>query len=150
MIGHWWQRGASFIILYYLIVQRTFFSVFIVSGNKTQVHSKIKWFMDVAGCRVGEKQMPSPWKSNKHLFWISRGGGGWYRKPLTGWSCIKQTLPPPIFTSTDLLINLSLSSISFLHRGAVIGFVLRRPTVFRVSPLARPSRWQTPCCQLSV
>ncbi len=71
-------------------------------------------------------KMPSAWKSNKHPLWISEWGGGMYRKPFTGWSCIKQTSPPQIFMGRDLLINLSLSSISLfcIHQdlGAVIGY----------------------------
>lgn len=71
-------------------------------------------------------KMPSAWKSNKHPLWIGEWGGGMYRKPFTGWSCIKQTSPPQIFMGRDLLINLSLSSISLfcIHQelGAVIGY----------------------------
>ena len=70
-------------------------------------------------------KMPSAWKSNKHPPWIGEWGSGMYRKPFTGWSCIKQTSPPQIFMGRDLLINLSLSSISLfcIHQelGAVIG-----------------------------
>lgn len=72
------------------------------------------------------KKMPSARKSNKHPFWISVWGGGMYRKPFTGWSCIKQTSPPQIFMGRDLLINLSLSSIFLfcIHQelGSVIGY----------------------------
>lgn len=71
-------------------------------------------------------KMPSAWKSNKHPLWISEWGGGMYRKPFTGWSCIKQTSSPQIFMGRDLLINLSLSSISLfcIHQEleAVIGY----------------------------
>lgn len=70
-------------------------------------------------------KMPSAWKSNKHPLWIGVWGSGMYRKPFTGWSCIKQTSPPQIFMGRDLLINLSLSSISVFcihqEQGAVIG-----------------------------
>lgn len=71
-------------------------------------------------------KMPSAWKSNKHPLWIGEWGGGMYRKPFTGWSCIKQTFPPQIFMGRDLLINLSLSSISLfcIHQefGAGTGY----------------------------
>lgn len=60
-------------------------------------------------------KMPSAWKSNKHSLWISEWGVGMYRKPFTGWSCIKQTSPPQIFMGRNLLINLSLSSIYFAY-----------------------------------
>lgn len=68
-------------------------------------------------------KMPSAWKSNKHPPWTGERGGGMFRKLFTGWSCIKQTSPPQIFMGRDLLINLSLSSISLfcIHQGLVIG-----------------------------
>lgn len=50
----------------------------------------------------------------------------WHRKTFTGWSCIEQTSHAKIFIARDLLINLSLSSISLFciwqKLGLVIGY----------------------------
>lgn len=75
---------------------------------------------------VRAMKMPSTRRSNKHPVWMGEWGAGMYRKPFTGWSCIKQTSAPQIFMSRDLLINLSLSSISLfcIHQefGAGTGY----------------------------
>lgn len=108
-------------------LKRNFFFFLFIYHIKEQ-NPNIKWYKMIYerdSLESRAMKMPSAWKSNKHPLWIGEWGSGMYRKPFTGWSCIKQTSPPQIFMGRDLLINLSLSSISLfcIHHqlGAAIG-----------------------------
>lgn len=108
-------------------VRRVFFFLLIYCIEEK--NPNIKWYKMIyerGSLESRAMKMPSAWKSNKRPLWISEWGVGMYRKPFTGWSCIKQTSPPQIFMGRDLLINLSLSSISLfcIHQefGTSIGY----------------------------
>lgn len=88
-------------------------------------------------------KMPSAWKSNKRPLRVSEWGGSMYRKPFTGWSCIKQTPPPQIFMARDLLINLSLSSISLFCIHQELGAVIDHNHLHYTVSCRSRSRWAT-------